>query len=218
MSMNLGPRNNIGNRLLNWGQPATTQRMPTPPPSKREPLTGSGVTATAPSFTGANTLGDRARALLVGSMARVTALVSPDPLSKPSGKGIVSNWSAYSQQVLDLVNATRSYYGLGPLQNTFGLSYLAAKRSNDMAYNQYFAHTDLYGRSPEDRFRAEGISFKYGGENIAYGQTTPYQVVQDWMNSPGHRANILDPNYKYLGIGVGQDKYGRLFWSQEFSG
>jgi uncharacterized protein YkwD len=213
MGINFGPLGN--NRLVNWAKTPSAQASQAPPTTK-VPLARSGVPEASASFTRPNTLTQQAHALLVGTLTRVNAL--SDPLNQPSGRGPVSSWSAYSQQVLDLVNATRSYYGLAPLQQKFGLSYLAAKRSNDMAQNQYFSHNDLYGRTPEDRFRAEGISFRYGGENIAYGQTTPYQVVQDWMNSPGHRANILDPNYQYLGVGVGQDKYGRLFWSQEFSG
>jgi uncharacterized protein YkwD len=129
-----------------------------------------------------------------------------------------TTWNDHARRVLELVNTARARKQLGPLKQHFELWYMAAERSNDMAHNQYFSHTDLAGRDPERRFREEGIRFFVAGENIAYGQSTADEVMQDWMSHPGHRANILDPHFKFLGVGIGQDRFGRLFWTQAFSG
>lgn len=96
------------------------------------------------------------------------------------------------------------------------------KHAQDMKANNYFDHTGLNGSSPTQRIKAAGYPNVspcncnrrfYYGENIARGQTTPAQVVRDWMNSPGHRANIMSKNFKEIGIGI-----AGTYWVQNFGG
>ncbi|HBJ00567.1 MAG TPA: hypothetical protein DDY89_06285, partial [Lysinibacillus sp.] len=89
----------------------------------------------------------------------------------------------------------------------------AREKSQDMQSNNYFSHTSPTFGSPFDRMKALGIAYKSAGENIAQGQRSPQEVVQAWMDSPGHRANIL--NGKFTHIGVGYVKSGN-YWTQQF--
>jgi uncharacterized protein YkwD len=94
----------------------------------------------------------------------------------------------------------------------------ARKHSKDMAMNGFFAHTNLAGRSPFDRMKAEGYKGTTMGENIAAGNATAAQTMTQWMNSDGHCANIMNPKYKQLGVGYwynASSKY-RHYWTQNF--
>jgi uncharacterized protein YkwD len=88
---------------------------------------------------------------------------------------------------------------------------VAIAHSEDMARNIYFSHTNLSGQSPFDRLRAEGVPFRSAGENIAYGQTTGRQVLQSWLNSAGHRANIENCQYSRHGVGLAQTRWTHMF-------
>ncbi|UOQ45152.1 CAP domain-containing protein [Halobacillus salinarum] len=125
--------------------------------------------------------------------------------------------SEYEKQVVKLVNEERSKKGLDPLKMNDRLSGLAHKKSQDMADNNYFSHTSPTYGSPFDMMKQFGFTYKAAGENIAAGQKTPEQVVQGWMNSPGHRANILNENFTEIGVGYveGSGQYG-TYWTQEF--
>ena len=93
---------------------------------------------------------------------------------------------------------------------------VARQHSRDMAERNYFSHTNLEGEGPSDRVRRSGISgWRRVGENIAYGQDSPQEVQTTWMNSSGHRANILSSSYTHVGVGV-YDEGGRLYWTQVF--
>jgi uncharacterized protein YkwD len=127
----------------------------------------------------------------------------------PPGEG-----SADEAEVLSLVNAERSKAGCAPLQDDPKLDALAGAFSDDMAARGFFDHTDPDGRTPWDRAKAAGIS-NLGGENIARGQATPQAVMDAWMNSPGHRANILDCDFKTLGVGV-HHCTGGPWWTEDF--
>ena len=82
----------------------------------------------------------------------------------------------------------------------------------------YFAHTDPNGRDPFWQLRANGVSYRTAGENIASGQQTAEAVVAAWMKSPGHRANILNPHFGHLGVGaVLNTATGQIYWTQLFS-
>ncbi len=89
----------------------------------------------------------------------------------------------------------------------------AREKSQDMQTKNYFSHTSPTFGSPFDRMKALGISYKSAGENIAQGQRSPQEVVQAWMDSPGHRANILNGSFTH--IGVGYVKTGN-YWTQQF--
>ena len=105
------------------------------------------------------------------------------------------------EQVLVLVNQERSKAGLKPLQMDWELQRVARTKSCDMAQKGYFSHQSPTYGSPFDMMRQFGISFKTAGENIAEGQRTPSEVMQAWMNSQGHRENILKPDYTHIGVG-----------------
>ena len=122
---------------------------------------------------------------------------------------------AFEQEVVRLVNEQRVQNGLKPLTENWELSRVARYKSQDMVDNRYFSHTSPTYGSPFQMIRDFGISFRRAGENIAYGQRTPQAVVNAWMNSPGHRANIL--NAAYTQIGVGYVSNGN-YWTQMFIG
>ena len=123
--------------------------------------------------------------------------------------------SSFESEVIRLVNEQRAQYGLKPLTENWELSRVARYKSQDMADNRYFSHTSPTYGTPFQMIRAFGLSFRTAGENIAYGQRTPQAVVNAWMNSSGHRANILSTSYTQIGVGyVASGNY----WTQMFIG
>jgi len=124
-----------------------------------------------------------------------------------------SDVSAFEQEVVKLTNAERTKAGLAPLQTDDKLMAAAREKSQDMQTKNYFSHTSPTFGSPFDRMKALGISYKSAGENIAQGQRSPQEVVKAWMDSPGHRANILNGSFTH--IGVGYVKTGN-YWTQQF--
>lgn len=123
--------------------------------------------------------------------------------------------SDYEKQVVSLVNAERSRYGLAALAIREDLCSGARKKSSDMQKNGYFSHTSPTYGSPFQMMKTLGISYRSAGENIAMGYPSPKTVVNAWMNSAGHRANILSANY--TAIGVGYVPAGH-YWTQWFVG
>ncbi|MER5180075.1 CAP domain-containing protein [Streptomyces sp. NPDC002896] len=131
-----------------------------------------------------------------------------------SGSGEQSAESAAEAQVLTLVNKERAEAGCSPVRADSGLAALAEDFSEDMAQRGFFSHTDPDGDTPWDRAEAVGIS-DLGGENIARGQANAQSVMDAWMNSPGHRANILNCEYKTMGVGTVFGSDGP-WWTQDF--
>ena len=130
--------------------------------------------------------------------------------------------SQLTNRVLELTNAERAKAGLKPLTLNNQLAEAAQGHSDSMAADDFFSHTGADGSSVGDRVKEEGYEFARTGENIAAGQTTAEQVVEGWMNSPGHRANILNADYTEIGIGyellendTGSVNYNR-YWTQVF--
>lgn len=119
-----------------------------------------------------------------------------------------------ADEVRALVDDERAQAGCGSLEPQSQLDAAAQGHAEDMAANDYFDHTSLDGRSPTDRARDQGYQGGVG-ENIAYGYRTAEEVMTGWMNSEGHRANILNCDYRYLGIGIA-DRNGTLYWVQNF--
>jgi uncharacterized YkwD family protein/spore coat assembly protein SafA len=107
----------------------------------------------------------------------------------------------HEQEVIRLVNDIRKENGLKTLTYNWELSRVARYKSQDMKDNRYFAHNSPVYGTPYEMMRSFGISFRSAGENIAKGYATPQAVVNAWMNSPGHRANILNPSYTHIGVG-----------------
>lgn len=119
----------------------------------------------------------------------------------------------YEKEVVSLVNEVRLQNGLNPLAENWELSRVARFKSQDMKDNNYFSHTSPVYGTPFQMIKNFGISYRSAAENIARGQSTPKAVVNSWMNSPGHRANILNPSYTQIGVGyVSNGKY----WTQMF--
>lgn len=126
-----------------------------------------------------------------------------------------SSVSAFEKQVVDLTNKERAKNGLSALTLDNELSKVAKAKSQDMSANNYFDHTSPTYGSPFDMMKQFGVAYKAAGENIAKGQRTPEEVVKAWMNSEGHRANIL--SNKFTHIGVGYVENGN-YWTQQFIG
>lgn len=122
---------------------------------------------------------------------------------------------AYEREVVRLVNLERAKAGLSPLEYDWQLSRVARYKSEDMQKNKYFSHTSPTYGSPFNMMKSFGISYKTAGENIAKGYQTPSAVVNGWMNSKGHRANILNSSFTHIGVGyVASGNY----WTQMFVG
>jgi len=139
------------------------------------------------------------------------AAPAPEQKATPSGTEI----SAFEAKVIDLTNEQRRKNGLPNLQPDTALSNVAQEKSNDMQAKNYFSHTSPTYGSPFDMMRDFGVSYSTAGENIAMGQRSAEEVVNAWMNSEGHRKNILSPNYTH--IGVGHTTQGN-YWTQMFIG
>lgn len=137
-------------------------------------------------------------------------------LDKPNvNKPELDNQDSFSKQVLKLVNIERKKEGIHQLKLSNELNSISILKSQDMNDYGYFSHTSPNYGSPFDLLRAENVKYNTAGENIALGQRTPKQVVSAWMNSPGHRRNILNPAFNKMGIGV---YFGNsVYWTQIFT-
>ena len=123
--------------------------------------------------------------------------------------------TSYEKEVIRLVNEIRAQNGLRALTYDWELSRVARYKSQDMKDNRYFSHTSPTYGSPFQMMKSFGISYRSAGENIAKGQRTPQAVVDAWMNSSGHRANILNAAYTHIGVGYVADGN---YWTQMFIG
>ncbi|WP_391122124.1 CAP domain-containing protein [Psychrobacillus sp. L3] len=119
------------------------------------------------------------------------------------------------QEVVDLTNKERAKEGLKALQIDVKLSQSAQAKSQDMKNKNYFDHTSPTFGSPFDQMKSLGITYKSAGENIAMGQRSAAEVVDAWMKSPGHRANIMNPSFTHIGVGLSDSGF---YWTQQFIG
>lgn len=142
--------------------------------------------------------------------AKPVVTPAPAPSAVPA---VGNNATSYTQQVVALVNKERAAAGLAPVSALDSLNKVAEAKAADMRSNNYFSHTSPTYGSPFDMMSAFGITYKAAGENIAMGQKTPQEVMTAWMNSPGHKANILSANFNYIGVG-----FDNNYWVQEFIG
>jgi uncharacterized protein YkwD len=118
-------------------------------------------------------------------------------------------------QVVALVNKERASAGCDPLTEDAQLLKAAQAHSDDMAARNFFDHVNPDGADPGQRITAAGYKWSTYGENIAKGQQTPEAVMDSWMNSPGHRANILNCSFKDIGVGIHTGS-GGPWWTQDF--
>lgn len=128
----------------------------------------------------------------------------------------IDDIKAQENEVIKLVNAERAKRGLPALKANWQLSRVARYKSQDMIDKGYFAHQSPTYGSPFDMMEAFGFRFASAGENIAYGQRTPPEVMTQWMNSTGHRNNILSSSYSEIGVGLATSKTGVKYWTQMF--
>lgn len=133
--------------------------------------------------------------------------------TKPS---INNEVKAIELEVIRLVNEERKKAGLTPLTHNEELSRVARFKSQDMADKNYFSHNSPTYGDPFTMMKNFGIKYRTAGENIAKGYQNPQSVVNGWMNSPGHRANILNPNFGTIGVGY-VIKNGTTYWTQMFT-
>ncbi|MFD0671353.1 CAP domain-containing protein [Cohnella sp. GCM10027633] len=139
--------------------------------------------------------------------------VTTAPTQPSQGTGTVST-SEFATQVVTLVNQERAKAGLKPLATTNStLKLVALDKAKDMYNNNYFDHNSPTYGSPFDMMKRYGVSYRAAGENIAKGQRSPAEVMNAWMNSPGHRANILNASFTTIGVA-----YYNGVWVQEFIG
>ena len=122
---------------------------------------------------------------------------------------------AFEDEVIRLVNEQRAKNGLKALTANWELSRVARYKSRDMVDNRYFSHTSPTYGTPFQMLTAFGLTYRTAGENIAYGQRTPQAVVSAWMDSSGHRANILNASYTQIGVGYVSNGH---YWTQMFIG
>ena len=192
-----------GSSVIAASSTSTTATSSTAAPTTAAPSTAAPTTA-APT-TAAPTSQQSTTA--PSTTASSTTTTAP-PTTSGSGQ---SGDRALEQRVIDLTNAERQRHGCPPLANNDRLHAAALAHSVDMAEQRYFSHTSLDGSSLRDRIDRQGYSWRMIAENIAMGYRTPESVVDGWMNSAGHRANIL--NCDLAEIGVGHD---RTYWTQNF--
>ncbi|MCY0943830.1 CAP domain-containing protein [Streptomyces antarcticus] len=133
--------------------------------------------------------------------------------TKPAAPKDTGAPSGAQAEVLALVNKERAAVGCPVLTLNAKLTKAAQDHSTDMAANSNMSHTGSDGSDPGRRITRAGYEWRTYGENVAYGYSTPEKVMEGWMNSPGHKRNILDCSYKEIGIGLAQPGH---YWTQDF--
>jgi uncharacterized protein YkwD len=179
------------------------------PASAGDPSAGDPSAAGVEGATASATPGTTATAGATPTKAQTT------PPAKPKTTAPAAGNTSYEQQVLVIVNAERAKAGCKPLAYNAKLTTAARKHSQDMATNNYFSHTSQDGTSFATRITNAGYKWSGAAENIAKGQRTPADVMNAWMNSAGHRANILNCGLKDLGVGLAYQGKTPI-WTQDF--
>lgn len=183
------------------------------------------IQAFAQSGTHTVAPGDSMWKIAVRYQIGVSELIQANPqISNPSqiypGQKInipsIDDVKSLEQKVIDLVNQQRANNGLPALKANWEICRVARYKSQDMINKGYFAHQSPTYGSPFNMMENFGIKFSAAGENIAYGQRTPQEVMTTWMNSPGHRSNILNATYNQIGVGVAKTSSGTFYWTQMF--
>lgn len=155
--------------------------------------------------------------LLLGSSLLSLATIGCSTVSAPPRPAPAENpppvTSGPVAEVISLTNARRASAGCGPVTAQRQLTRAAQLHADDMAANGYFSHTGQDGRAPWDRARAEGYTGRSMGENIARGYQTARAVLDGWMGSSGHRANIENCTWRHIGVGY---HAGTKTWVQMF--
>lgn len=141
---------------------------------------------------------------------------TPSVPGTPSTPDNPSNIRLLEDEVIRLVNVERKKAGQPELIKNDELINVSRMKSQDFVDNNYFSHNSPVYGSPFDMLRSFGIRYSAAGENIASGQRTAAEAMNHWMNSSGHRANILNTSFNQIGVGVARDNNGNLYWTQMF--
>ncbi|MEU5951650.1 sigma-70 family RNA polymerase sigma factor [Streptomyces sp. NPDC047525] len=195
-------------------QPLTASQ----PPSSAAPSTTAPKRSKSPSASPSRTKKPSPKPTPSKTKTPKPKATTPKPTrstSAPQAPQAPAGSSSYSAEVTRLANAERAKSGCGPLTLNSKLGNAAQGHSDDMAERDFFDHTNPDGKDPGDRVTAAGYQWSTYGENIAAGQRTPAAVMDSWMNSSGHRANILNCSFKEIGIGYRQGS-GGPWWTQNF--
>lgn len=197
----------------------STERSPGPRKSERSgSLSTSATPSASPSRTAEQTERTKAPAAAETTSSAPSATASAAPTTSaaaPARRAATPAGDTSAQAaVLALVNQERAKAGCSPVTASAPLTSLAQNFSDEMAARGFFDHTDPDGQTPWDRASKAGVT-GLGGENIARGQADAQAVMDSWMNSEGHRANILNCDYKTLGVGVHFGS-GGPWWTQDF--
>ncbi|TQK51583.1 uncharacterized protein YkwD [Streptomyces sp. SLBN-118] len=192
----------------NGTSPSASRTAPRPKAPSKTPSAKPAKPSATPS--------KQTKAPVVEKKKTAPARTEARPSSRPPerAKPVVSGAAGAEAEVLALVNKERAKVGCSPVRTDSGLADLAGDFSADMAARGFFDHTDPDGDTPWDRADEAGVR-GLGGENIARGQADAAAVMNSWMNSDGHRANILNCDYKTLGVGVVMGD-GGPWWTQDF--
>ncbi|NNJ63764.1 MAG: CAP domain-containing protein [Dactylosporangium sp.] len=149
--------------------------------------------------------------------ANPTGTASPTSAPTSATPSAPASIAALEAEVITLVNAERRTAGCSALAADVALAQAARDHSTDMATRDYFSHETLEGVSFSARITAAGYTWSAAAENIAMGQKEATTVMSSWMNSSGHRANIVNCTYTEIGVGVAANAAGRLYWTQDFA-
>lgn len=148
--------------------------------------------------------------------------LAPGPGSVGVDTGVVTEYlqpadqeNPYIRQVVDLVNEERVKAGMTPLEKSDEISLAAGVRAGEII--SAFSHTRPDGTSYRTALEQRGIAYRVCGENVAYGYSTPEAVMSAWMDSEGHKANILNQDYTSIGVGYVKDSRGLGYWTQLFT-
>jgi len=158
------------------------------------------------------------RMIAVGLVDDLTASADAGPgtCKYADNSALTTSGNRIANSMLCITNNERRAAGLAPLTNNTKLTNAAVAHSRDMAQRNYDTHNTPEGGTPDQRLTQAGYVFSWWGENIANGYKTPRQVMAAWMASPGHRANILNPNFKEIGIGLWYTSSKVVRYTQDF--
>ncbi|MFJ3436851.1 sigma-70 family RNA polymerase sigma factor [Streptomyces cyaneofuscatus] len=208
---------------LSAGVPTDGATLPTtaaPSPTRTAPSPSASASSASPSASASPTKSPSRKPKPKPSPTKSTrppapSTAAPAPKPPPPPAPAPAPPASEGGQVLQIVNTERAKEGCGPVTSNDLLATAAQRHSADMASRDYFSHTSPDGTDPGDRITAAGYRWSTYGENIAKGQRTPADVMRSWMDSPGHRANILNCSFKEMGIGK-VDSGGGPVWTQKF--
>ena len=201
--------------IANPAAPTTTSTSPTPSTSTTTTSAAASTTSTTTTTVPATTTTEPTTTTTLPTSTTTSTTRTTTTTTRPTS---TTPASSYAGEVVRLTNVERVANGCPEVTVNALLTQVAQEHSQDMADQNYFDHTGLDGRSPFQRMTDAGYRYSTAGENIAAGYGTPAAVVTGWMNSSGHRANILNCSFREIGVGyvVSASSQYKTYWTQAF--